>query len=209
MFDRLKSLAVRYDELGDALSTNEIAADPEKSIKLMRERSSIEPVVLALRGWERAVQQIEETTQMLGGESDPELREMVKDELQQLTAERDRLQVELRELMIPRDPKDDGNCMVEIRAGTGGDEAGLFSADLLRMYTRYAERKGFKVEVMSENETELGGFKEVVCFVNGARAFATFKHESGTHRVQRIPTTESQGRIHTSACTVAVLPEVE
>jgi peptide chain release factor 1 len=134
---------------------------------------------------------------------------MAREEQQQLAKERDTVASELRELMVPRDPRDDDNCIVEIRAGTGGDEAGLFSADLLRMYTRFAETRGLKVEVMSANDTEIGGFKEVVIFIQGVKAFALFKHESGTHRVQRIPSTESQGRIHTSACTVAVLPEVD
>ncbi|MBI5610325.1 MAG: PCRF domain-containing protein, partial [Deltaproteobacteria bacterium] len=209
MFERLQSVAARYDELGEALATNEIAADPEKSIKLMRERSAIEEVVLAYKAWSDNQKQIDEANELLASETDPELREMVRDELQTLIGDRGGLQEALRELMIPRDPRDNANCIVEIRAGTGGDEAGLFAADLLRMYTRFAEKRGLKVEVMSENETELGGFKEVCCLIDGPQAFAIFKHESGTHRVQRIPSTESQGRIHTSACTVAVLPEVE
>ncbi len=209
MFERLQSVAARYDELGEALATNEIAADPEKSIKLMRERSAIEEVVLAYKAWSNNQKQIDDANELLTIETDPELREMVRDELQTLIGDRGPLQEALRELMIPRDPRDNANCIVEIRAGTGGDEAGLFAADLLRMYTRFAEKRGLKVEVMSENETELGGFKEVCCLIDGPQAFAIFKHESGTHRVQRIPSTESQGRIHTSACTVAVLPEVE
>jgi peptide chain release factor 1 len=209
MFERLQSVAARYDELGEALATNEIASDAEKSIKLMRERSALESVVLAYKAWSGNLKQIDEANELLAGETDADLREMIRDELQMLLGDRGRLQDELRELMIPRDPRDNANCIVEIRAGTGGDEAGLFAADLLRMYTRFAEKRGMKVEVMSENETELGGFKEVCCLIDGQQAFAIFKHESGTHRVQRIPSTESQGRIHTSACTVAVLPEVE
>lgn len=209
MFDRLLPLALRYDELGDALATNEIAADPEKSVKLMRERAKIEPLVVAFRRWESLEKQLVEARELESAETDPDLKEMARDEQQQLVKERDTVAAELRELMVPRDPRDDDNCIVEIRAGTGGDEAGLFSADLLRLYTRFAEARGLKVEVMSGNETEIGGFKEVVMFIQGVKAYAMFKHESGTHRVQRIPSTESQGRIHTSACTVAVLPEVD
>ncbi len=209
MFDRLLPLALRYDELGDALATNEIAADPEKSVKLMRERAKIEPLVVAFRQWESLEKHLAEARELESAETDPDLKEMAREEQQQLGKERDAVAAELRELMVPRDPRDDDNCIVEIRAGTGGDEAGLFSADLLRMYTRFAEMRGLKVEVMSGNETEIGGFKEVVMFIQGTKAYALFKHESGTHRVQRIPSTESQGRIHTSACTVAVLPEVD
>ncbi len=209
MFDRLLPLTYRYDELSDALATNEIAADPEKSVKLMRERAKIEPLVESYRRWQSLEKQLLEARELEAAETDPDLKEMAREEQQQLAKERDTVAGELRELMVPRDPRDDDNCIVEIRAGTGGDEAGLFSADLLRMYTRFAETRGLKVEVMSANDTEIGGFKEVVIFIQGVKAFALFKHESGTHRVQRIPSTESQGRIHTSACTVAVLPEVD
>jgi peptide chain release factor 1 len=209
MFDRLLPLTYRFDELSDALATNEIAADPEKSVKLMRERAKIEPLVEAYRRWQSLEKQLIEARELEAAETDPDLKEMAREEQQQLAKERDTVASELRELMVPRDPRDDDNCIVEIRAGTGGDEAGLFSADLLRMYTRFAETRGLKVEVMSANDTEIGGFKEVVIFIQGVKAFALFKHESGTHRVQRIPSTESQGRIHTSACTVAVLPEVD
>ncbi len=209
MFDRLARVALRYQELGDALATNEIAADPEKSIKLLRERAAIEPVALAYTRWQDLGRQIADTEALLAAETDPEMRELVKDELHQLNTALQVAEAELKELMIPRDPRDDNNCVVEIRAGTGGEEAGLFCGDLLKLYARYCERKGMQFEVLSSNETEIGGYKEVVCFVQGVRAFATFKHEFGTHRVQRIPATEAQGRIHTSACTVAVLPEVE
>lgn len=209
MFDRLGSVAARYEELGEALQTNEIAADAERSIKLMRERAALEEVALAYRGWQRVQRELDAAQQMLDDESDADLRAMAREEVTSLRAERTELEAQLRELMIPRDPKDFANCMLEVRAGTGGEEAALFAGDLLRMYLRYAEKRGWKPELLSESEASQGGVKEAVVLVNGHGAFAAFKHESGTHRVQRIPATESQGRIHTSACTVAVLPEVD
>jgi len=209
MFDRLERVALRYEELGHALATNEIASDPERSIKLLRERAAIEAVAVAYRRWQALTREIDEARAMADTEADADLRAMAREEGQRLDGLRAVAEAELRELMVPRDPRDDNNCVVEIRAGTGGDEAGLFAGDLLKLYSRHAEKNRLSVELLSSNETELGGFKEVVLFVQGPRAYATFKHESGTHRVQRIPATEAQGRIHTSACTVAVLPEIE
>ncbi len=209
MFERLERVAARYEELGDALATNEIAADPERSIKFLRERAGIEQVALAYRQLQGLVREMEEASQLADTEADLEMRTMAREEVQRLQAERASVETTLRELMIPRDPRDDNNCVVEIRAGTGGEEAGLFCGDLLKLYSRFAEKRGMQIEVLSSNETEIGGFKEVVLFVQGPRAFAQFKHESGTHRVQRVPATEAQGRVHTSACTVAVLPEIE
>ncbi|MSQ83973.1 MAG: peptide chain release factor 1 [Myxococcales bacterium] len=209
MFDRLANIAMRFVELGEALATNEIAADPVKSIKLLRERAALQGVAEAYLRWQALLDQIAQTEQMASAEADADMRDLIGAELDDLSETRDSIEAELKELMIPKDPRDNNNCVVEIRAGTGGDEAGLFAGDLLKLYGRFCEKKGLQFEMLTNNETELGGFKEVVCFVQGPRAFATFKHESGTHRVQRIPTTEAQGRIHTSACTVAVLPEVE
>lgn len=209
MFERLERVAARYEELGDALATNEIAADPEKSIKFLRERAGMEAVALAYRRWQGLVKEIAEANHLAQTEPDAEMRSMAKEEAQGLQSALVAAETELRELMVPRDPRDDNNCVVEIRAGTGGEEAGLFSGDLLKLYTRFAEKRGLQIEVLSSSETEIGGFKEVVCFVQGPRAYALLKHESGTHRVQRVPATEAQGRIHTSACTVAVLPEIE
>lgn len=209
MYERFESLAARYDELGDALATNEIAMDPERSLKLLRERAGLEETVNAYRLWKSLESQVAETTEMLHDEGDAELRAMVREELVDLKAQLEVADAAMRDLMVPRDPRDSANVVVEIRAGTGGEEAALFAADLLRMYTRYSEKKGFKVELLSESEASQGGLKEVVIHISGFGAWSIFKHESGTHRVQRIPATESQGRIHTSAVTVAVLPEVE
>ena len=209
MYERFDSLVARYEELGDALATNEIAMDPERSLKLLRERAGLEETVTAYSLWKKLERQVAETTEMLHDESDAELRAMVREELVDLKAQLDAADAAMRELMVPRDPRDAANVVVEIRAGTGGEEAALFAADLLRMYSRYAEKKGFKVELLSESEASQGGLKEVVIHISGYGAWSIFKHESGTHRVQRIPVTESQGRIHTSAVTVAVLPEVE
>jgi peptide chain release factor 1 len=209
MFERLESVAGRYEELGHALETNEIASDAERSIKLMRERASLQDVATAYRTWQGVLRDIESAQQMMQEESDADLRAMARDEVTTLREQRTELEAQLRELMVPRDPKDFANCVLEVRAGTGGEEAALFAGDLLRLYLRYAEKRGFKAELLSESEASQGGVKEVVVLISGHGAFAAFKHESGTHRVQRVPATEAQGRIHTSACTVAVLPEVD
>ncbi len=209
MYERFESLVARYEELGDALATNEIAMDPERSLKLLRERAALEDTVNAYRLWKNLEAQVAEVTAMLHDESDADLRAMAREELTDLKQKFEAADTAMRDLMVPRDPRDASNVVVEIRAGTGGEEAALFAGDLLRMYTRYAEKKGYKVELLSESEASQGGLKEVVIHITGFGAWSIFKHESGTHRVQRIPTTESQGRIHTSAVTVAVLPEVE
>ena len=208
MFERLEIVSARLDEIDAALSTPEIAVDPTSSTKLMRERAEIEETVQAFRDWKAAVAEIDELSAMLREESDPEMRELAREELPTLKTARDEIAARLRELMVPRDPRDDANVVLEIRAGTGGEEAALFGGDLLRMYGRFAERMGFKLEQVSMSEASQGGIKEVIVLVSGKGAYSQLKHESGTHRVQRIPVTESQGRIHTSACTVAVLPEV-
>lgn len=208
MYERFEGLCARYDELADALATSEIACDPELSLKLLRERSSLEETVAAYRQWKSLNQQIEETTLLAHEESDADLRQMARDELLDLKQQLQATDEALKELMIAKDPRDSANVVLEVRAGTGGEEAALFAGDLMRMYMRYAEKRKFIVEEMSMSEAAQGGVKEVVLLVTGIGAYSVFKHESGTHRVQRVPTTEAQGRIHTSACTVAVLPEV-
>ncbi len=209
MYERFEALVARYDELSDALATSEVACDPERSLKLMRERAALEDTVEAFRTYRSVLRQAEDTTTLARDDADPDVRAMAREELADLQLQREAAENRLRELMIPKDPRDDANVVLEIRAGTGGEEAALFAADLLRMYLRYSERRRFVCEVMSESEASQGGLKEVVVLIQGQGAYSVFKHESGTHRVQRIPVTESQGRIHTSACTVAVLPEVE
>jgi peptide chain release factor 1 len=208
MYERFESVVARFDELSEALATSEVACNPELSLRLMRERAGLDETVQAYRAWKSVNEQIVETEAMFD-DSDPEIRAMARDELARLRAESESSEGKLRDLMVPRDPRDGANVVLEVRAGTGGEEAALFAGDLLRMYTRFAEKRGFKVELMSESEAAQGGLKEAVVLVNGYGAWSVFKHESGTHRVQRVPVTESQGRIHTSACTVAVLPEVE
>ncbi len=209
MFEQLEEVVARFEEIDAALATPEIASDHEKMTKLLRERTSIEPSVTAYKAWRGLGAEIADTRELLQDETDAEMKAMAKEELDALEASLAETESKLKELMIPRDPRDDSNVVLEVRAGTGGEEAALFARDLLRMYTRYAETRGFKIEEVSVSDAAQGGIKEAVCVVKGHGAFSLFKHESGTHRVQRIPATESQGRIHTSACTVAVLPEVE
>jgi peptide chain release factor 1 len=176
---------------------------------MLRERASLEPTVAAYRAWRAVCAELASTEAMLQEEGDAELRALVREEVGALGERRVALESELKELMIPRDPRDDRNVILEIRAGTGGEEAALFASDLLRMYARYAEARGWQLEELSMSEASQGGVKEIVVQIRGHGAYSRFKHESGTHRVQRVPATESQGRIHTSACTVAVLPEAE
>ncbi len=202
--DQLTWMDARYEELGVACSQNDIIADLPRWQQLMKERAGLEPAVLDWRAYRSLLDQIASTEELLDS---PELAEMAEEELPSLR-ERARAQREQLKLhLIPRDPDDDRNVVMEIRAGAGGEEAGLFGAALLRMYARYAERRGFQVSYMSVNDTELGGVKEAVFTLTGAGAFSRMKFESGVHRIQRVPSTESQGRIHTSTATVAVLPE--
>ncbi|MCB9740807.1 MAG: peptide chain release factor 1 [Deltaproteobacteria bacterium] len=209
MFDKLDSVVERFDELEAALATPEIACDPSRSTTMMRERAGLEETVTTYRAWRGVLQEAEAAEQMLREESDADMRALAKEELNELEDQRTTLEAKLKELMVPRDPRDDRNVVLEIRAGTGGEEAALFSGDLLRMYARYAEARGWKLEELSLSEASQGGIKEIIVLIRGHGAYSRFKHESGTHRVQRVPVTESQGRIHTSACTVAVLPEAE
>jgi peptide chain release factor 1 len=205
---RLEQAAGHFEEVGLLLSQPEVMADQNRFRDLSREYSALEPLISAWRQWRQLQKTIADNEQMLreAGQDD-ELKAMVREELEQGYAQNEDLEQALRLLLLPKDPDDEANIFLEIRAGTGGDEAALFAADLLRMYSRYAERQGWKLEAMSFSENALGGFREIIARIEGRGAYAQLKFESGTHRVQRVPETESQGRIHTSACTVAILPE--
>ena len=206
LFEKFDWIEGRYQELTEAISQPEIIADQAKWQKLLKEHASLEPQVKAYRQYQQTLTEIEEAREML---SIPEMAELAQEELPALEASKTEQEHNLRLLLLPPDPNADRNVVVEIRQGAGGDEAALFGALLLRMYTRYAERNRFKVELVNGNMTELGGVKEAVLTIAGDGAFSRLKYESGVHRVQRVPTTESGGRIHTSTCTVAVLPEAE
>jgi len=208
MIDKLEEMCIRLDELNQKLSEPEIIADREEWQKLAKEHSFVSAIVQKYMKYKDAATLINEAQELLDS-GDKELEELAQQELQEGKAKQQSLENELKELLAPRDPEDDRNCVLEVRAGTGGEEAALFAADLLRMYTRYAERKGWKFELMGMNQTDIGGIKEATCLITGAEVFRNLKYESGVHRVQRIPSTESGGRIHTSAATVAVLPEAE
>ena len=206
MWEKLKQLARRYDEIGELLEVPEIYADPKKLRALTREQKELSAVVEAYRAYLKCEDDIAQALELTG---DPELRDMAQEELNAAKAEKERLFEELRILLLPRDPNDDKNVIVEIRGGVGGEESALFAADLYRMYAMYAEKRGYRVELLNYNDTELGGVKEADFMVNGDGAYSRFKFESGVHRVQRVPETESGGRVHTSTATVAVLPEME
>jgi peptide chain release factor 1 len=204
--NRLRQVQARFEEIGLLLSQPDVMADQNRFRDLSVEYSQVEPLVQAWQRFQDNETVLEEARQLL---ADPEMKEMAAEELASAEATREQLEQSLRLLLLPKDPDDENNIFLEIRAGTGGDEAALFAGDLLRMYSRYAEQRGWSVEVLSGSEGEHGGFKEVIARVAGRGVFSRLKFESGTHRVQRVPETESQGRIHTSACTVAILPERE
>ncbi len=206
MWEKLQEIARRYDEIGELLEVPEIYGDPEQLRKLTREQKEIEPVVLSYRAYQKAEATITESEELL---SDPELREIAREELAAAKAEREKLYDELRVLLLPRDPNDSKNVIMELRGGVGGEESALFAYDLYRMYSMYAEKRGWKIELMNYSDTELGGVKEADFIVSGDGAYSRLKYESGVHRVQRVPETESGGRVHTSTATVAVLPEME
>ena len=206
MVDKLKAIAQRLAQVEESLADPAVYSDREALTKLSREQKELTPVVEVYRALVECDDTIAQATEML---SDSELRELAQEELQEAKARREELLEEVKILLLPRDPNDNKNVVLEIRAGIGGDEGALFAADLLRMYTMYAERRGFSMDIVSINETELGGVKEVVATVEGAGAYSRLKFEAGTHRVQRVPETESSGRIQTSAATVAVMPEAE
>ena len=206
LLKKLDILSDRYEELTALLGDAEVISDQTKFRAYSREYAEVEPVILAFREF-RKVQSDLEGAQALLKDSDPDLREMAEEEVAEAKTALVGLEDRLQRMLLPKDPNDGRNVFLEIRAGTGGDEAAIFSGDLFRMYSRYAEKQGWRVEIMSENEGEHGGYKEVIARVEGDNVYAKLKFESGAHRVQRVPATESQGRIHTSACTVAVLPE--
>ena len=208
MLDRLAAVADKYRELEALLSDPAVMADMAQWQRYTREHAALTPIVAAYDDYRRATRTIAEDKELLK-EADAEMKEMLLAEITAAEEERARLEQEMPILLLPRDPNDDKNVIVEVRGGVGGEEAALFAASLFRMYARYAERQGWKTEILSSNPTEIGGFKEISFLVSGAGAYSKLKYESGTHRVQRIPVTESGGRIHTSAVTVAVLPEAE
>jgi peptide chain release factor 1 len=205
---KLETLSERYEEIGHLLSSPEVIGEQNKFRTLSIEYSEIEPLVKTFAEFSEAEGDFEEA-KVLVQDADPEMREMGQEEYKSAKAEIERLEADLQILLLPKDPNDGKNVIVEIRAGTGGDEAAIFSGDLFRMYTRYAEKRGWKFEVMNSNEGDHGGYKEIIVRIVGDAVFSQLKFESGVHRVQRVPATESQGRVHTSACTVAVMPEVE
>ena len=209
MFDKLEDLLVRLEEILSELNEPGVANDPARFQKLMKEQSELQPIVDAYKEYKACQQTVEESLMMLDEESDEEMREMLKEELADAKSRIEELETELKILLLPKDPNDSKNVIVEIRAGAGGDEAALFAAEIYRMYVKYAESRRWKTELMSLNENGIGGFKEVTFMINGAGAYSRLKYESGVHRVQRVPETESGGRIHTSTISVAVMPEVD
>ncbi len=206
--EKLQNLVERYDEVGALLGDAEVIADQNKFRDLGREYAELEPVVKCFQQYTSVQENIEEAKALMD-DGDEDMREMAQEELQQSEAQIEPLELELQKLLLPKDPNDSKNVFLEIRAGTGGDEAAIFSGDLFRMYSRYAENRGWKVEIISESLGDHGGYKEIISRVVGNGVYSQLKFESGAHRVQRVPETESQGRIHTSACTVAIMPEAD
>jgi len=209
MIERLQTLEDKYEELNQKMVAPELLNNPAELQKLAKAQSDMEEVVLAFREYKKVVSELEDSKAMLQEKLDADMEEMVKAEIKELNEQKEKLEERLTILLLPKDPNDSKNVIVEIRAGTGGDEAGLFAADLFKMYTRYAESQGWKTEVMNSNYTDVGGYKEVTFLIEGKGAYSKLKFEGGVHRVQRVPATEASGRIHTSAATVAVLPEAE
>ena len=208
MLDKLNGVEEHYNQLESLLSDPEIVKDQVQYQKYVREHADLSKIVSIYRVYKQILMEIEEGQELLS-DGDPEIQDLAREEIDQNTAKKAELEHELKQLLLPKDPNDQKNVLLEIRAGTGGEEAALFAADLFRMYNRFADKNAWKVEVMTHHPTGSGGFKEVIALVQGSGAYSAFKYESGTHRVQRVPTTETQGRIHTSAVTVAVLPEAE
>ncbi len=208
MWEKLEGIESRYEEIAQRMADPEVVGDPDRLAELAREHAELEELVTLYRQYRQARTELDQAESLLE-DSDPELRELAEAEVVRLRERLDELEAQLRQLLLPRDPRDQRDVIVEIRAGAGGEEAGLFAGDLYRMYTRYAERRGWQTELLSAHPTDLGGFKEVIFEVRGRGAFSRLKFESGVHRVQRVPITESSGRIHTSTATVAVLPEAD
>lgn len=209
MLDKLEAIHIRFEELGKQLTDPSVISDVKKFIKINKEYKDLEPLMEAYHTYRKLIDNIRSAKDMLANEKDPEFREMAREELATSEAELETLQEDIRVMMIPKDPEDGLDAIMEIRAGTGGDEAALFAGDLWRMYTRYCEKKGWKVETVDFTEGTTGGYKEVVFEVSGTDVYGTLKYESGVHRVQRVPETESQGRVHTSAASVVVLPKID
>jgi peptide chain release factor 1 len=207
--DRLRGIVVRFQDVADRITDPSVMGDMEQYIKLSKDYKELEPMVATIKRYETALKHREEATSMLKVEKDGELREMAQMELEELNPAIEKMEEEIKLMLIPKDPEDGKNAVVELRAGTGGDEASIFTGDLFRMYSRYAEKLGMKVEVVDVQEGTAGGYKEIVFNLIGAGAYGIMKFEAGVHRVQRVPQTETQGRVHTSASTVAVLPEAE
>jgi len=209
MLSKIANVVARYESLEQQMSSPDVLADYEQLTGLAQEKSGIEPLVAAYREHAGILQELSATRQMLQLEEEEDMQLLAEEEIETLRQKGDSLEKQMRSLLVPKDPRDARNVFIEIRAGTGGDEAALFAADLLRMYTRYAESRNWKTEIVDENQIGVGGYKEVIMAVKGKGAYSRFKYESGVHRVQRVPVTESQGRIHTSAATVAVMHEVD
>ncbi|MDE3154221.1 MAG: peptide chain release factor 1 [Acidobacteriota bacterium] len=209
MFDKLSSVESHYDELLQLLATPEIQADAAEYRKQAKALAEIEPLVEKFREYKSVVREVAQTEELVQQSADPDMRELAQEELRSLVARRDDLLTAVKLLLVPKDPNDEKNVVLEIRAGTGGDEAALFAAELFRMYSKFAERQGWRLEVLSSNETGVGGVKEVIATIEGHKVYSRLKYESGVHRVQRVPANEASGRIHTSTATVAVLPEAE
>lgn len=209
MFDQLDSFIIRYDELSELLSDPDVIADTKRFMELTKEESNLRPKVETFKRYQQVVEEISDTEEMLGEGLDSEMAEMAKEELASLKKEKVELEEKIKFLLLPEDPNDGKNIIMEIRGAAGGDEAALFAGDLLSMYQKYAESQGWRVEVMDANVTGIGGYKEVILMITGDNVFSKLKYESGAHRVQRVPSTESQGRVHTSTATVVVMPEAE
>lgn len=209
MIKKLESLSLRFEEVNKIIQDPDLVKDPKRYKDIMREHSHLSAVMEAYKEYKSVLQGIEDSKILITEESDHEMKEMAREELKELEAKLPKIEENLKLLLIPPDPLEEKNIIMEIRGGTGGDESSLFAADLFRMYTKYADMKGWKYEIMDSNETEVGGFKEISFSISGKYVYGSLRYESGVHRVQRVPATESQGRVHTSAVTVAVLPEAE
>jgi peptide chain release factor 1 len=209
IIEKLEAIKARFDDLGVALTNPEIVNDNKKFSQVSREYKKLEKIVSSYKTYRTCLDSLEFAREVLETESDEDLRTMAKEDLDKLEVQKEELEEELRQLLVPKDPQDEKNAILEIRAGTGGDEASIFAGDLMRLYLRYCERKGWKVSVLTETEGTVGGYKEVQLEVLGEDVYGTLKFESGVHRVQRVPATEASGRVHTSAATVAVMPEAE
>ena len=209
MFNRLDAIEHRLEDVSQQLSDRELLADQQKYTQVAREHRELEEIVTKYREYKSLVDGIAQTEEMLTAEDDAEMLALARNELSELQERRDKVEAELKVLLLPKDPNDEKNVILEIRAGTGGDEATLFAAEIMRMYSRYGERQKWRVQVLDASESGIGGFKEAILLIEGTRVYSKLKHESGVHRVQRVPQTEASGRIHTSAITVAVLPEAE